>query len=150
MKMKDKQAIIVLSFAGFLLLWIIDACIDSLVFHETFLSSFFDFSPHELYFRIFVMLGLIAFGVVIIRMKTKRRLAENRYENLVELAADIIYVADKDGNQTFMNDAAYKILGYTPEQVIGRPWLELIHPDDREKTSERYRGMIEKNIDGLK
>ncbi len=147
MKMKDKQAIIVLSFAGFLLLWIIDACIDSLVFHETFLSSFFDFSPHELYFRIFVMLGLIAFGVVIIRMKTKRRLAENRYENLVELAADIIYVADKDGNQTFMNDAAYKILGYTPEQVIGRPWLELIHPDDREKTSERYRGMIEKNID---
>jgi PAS domain-containing protein len=37
------------------------------------------------------------------------------------------------GNQVFMNDQAFKVLEYSPEDVIGRPWSFLIHPDDRRR-----------------
>jgi PAS domain S-box-containing protein len=147
MKIKKDYKIVVLAVAGSFLLWVIDACIDSLVFHEAFLPSLLDFSPHELYFRSFVTISLIIFSLAILRIRKKHRQIEERYKNLVELATDIIYVSDKDGNQVFMNDAAYHILEYSPDEVIGRPWLQLIHQEDREATAEKNREMARLGID---
>jgi PAS domain S-box-containing protein len=75
------------------------------------------------------------------------RESEEKYKNLVELSADIIYLSDKDGNQIFMNDQAFKALEYSPEDVIGRPWSFLIHPDDREASFKVFTAMIEQQID---
>jgi len=75
--------------------------------------------------------------------------SEERYRNLVELTTDIIYIFDKEGNQVFMNDAGYRILETTPEEAIGKSWLKWIHPDDRERTGEKFMEMIERSIDGL-
>ncbi len=147
MKIKNDFKIVSLALAGSLLLWFIDSCIDSLVFHEGFFSSFFDFSPHEVYFRIFLTLSLLIFSIVIIQVRKKHHLVEERYKKLVEMATDIIYVADKDGNQVFMNDAAYRILAYSPDEIIGKPWLQLIHPDDRAMTMEKNREMADRGMD---
>jgi len=147
MKIKSDFKILTLAIAVSFLLWIIDACIDSLVFHEAFIPSLFDFSPHELYFRTFVTLSLIIISLVIIRIRKKHRQIEERYKNLVELATDIIYVLDKDGNHVFMNEAAYHLLEYSPEEVIGKPWLQMIHPEDRDATVEKSREMVKQGID---
>ncbi len=73
--------------------------------------------------------------------------SERKYKNIIELATDIIYISDKDGKQRFMNDAAFRILGYSPEDVIGQPFINLIHPDDRERTFRKRMEMSEKGID---
>ena len=75
------------------------------------------------------------------------RESEEKYKNLVELSADIIYLSDKEGNQVFMNDQAFKALEYSPEDVIGRPWSFLIHPDDRETSAAVFTAMIEQQVD---
>jgi PAS domain S-box-containing protein len=148
MKIRSDYKIVALAVLGSFLLWIIDACIDTLVFHEaSFSQSLFDFSPHELYFRFFVTLSLVIFGLAIIRIRKRHWQIEKRYKNLVELATDIIYVLDKDGNQVFMNDAAYNILEYSPEEVIGKPWPQLIHPEDRLAMTEKIGKMVEQGID---
>jgi PAS domain S-box-containing protein len=73
--------------------------------------------------------------------------SEKKYKNLVELATDIIYISDIDRNYQFMNDAGYKLLEAAPDEIIGKPWRDTIHPDDRERSLTSFRDMIKKGID---
>jgi len=147
MQTNSDYKILALAIATSFLLWIIYACIDSLLLHDTFILSFFDVAPHELYSRFVVTLSLIIFSLVIIQIRRKNRQNEERYRNLVELATDIIYVSDKEGILVFMNDAGYHVLEYLPEEVIGKPWLQLIHPEDREMTMNKRREMVRQGMD---
>ncbi len=79
--------------------------------------------------------------------ESRLRESEERYRNLVELTTDIIYISDKEGKQTFMNEAGYRILEAKPDEVIGQPWSKWIHPDDRERTSKTFLQMIEHGTD---
>jgi PAS domain S-box-containing protein len=147
MKMKDQYKIILFSLTGSFLLWIVDAFIDSFLFHESFFAALFDFSPHEIYFRSFVTLALLSFGFVISRVRAKQQQVEERYKNLVELSTDIIYVSDKDGRHVFMNDAGYRILGRSPKEVIGKPFTDLLHPDDWHRSLEKRAELGELKAD---
>ncbi|MBU2547283.1 MAG: PAS domain S-box protein [Proteobacteria bacterium] len=64
-------------------------------------------------------------------------LSEERYRLLVEHANEAIIVA-QDGLIRFSNRRTQEITGLTYEQLSGRPFAELIHPDDRELVRERY------------
>jgi PAS domain S-box-containing protein len=150
MKMKAEHKIIALSIGGGLLVWVIDAVVDTFVFiQKPFTQSLLESSAQELYFRCFMVLSLLFFGVLISRMLTKQREVEERYKNLVELSSDIIYTSNKDGIQTFMNDAAFRILERTPDEVIGQPMISLIHPCDREKTLEKRKELADLNTEVL-
>ncbi|HEY9205770.1 MAG TPA: PAS domain S-box protein [Candidatus Methanoperedens sp.] len=98
--------------------------------------------------------GNIIAGIEICRDVTGRKQAEKliieseeKYKNLVELTTDVIYISDRAGNQIFMNDAGYRLLETTQEEVIGHQWSNWIHPDDREKSFKKFMEMIEKGID---
>ena len=148
--MKKEHKIIALSIAAGLLFWIVDAVVDGIFFtRKAVIQSLFDLSAQELYFRCFTFFILPVFGFVISRILTKHREVEARYENLVELSSDIIYTSDKDGKQTFMNDAAFRILERSPEEVIGHPMISLIHPDDRQRTLEKRKELADLNTDVL-
>jgi two-component system, sensor histidine kinase and response regulator len=67
------------------------------------------------------------------------RKSEEVLRYLVENAADIIYRADARGHFTFVNPMVLKVMKYPAEEVIGRHFLELIHPDYRE-ASKRFYG----------
>ncbi len=151
MKIKDAHRLILLSAAGGILLWIIDAAVDSFVFfYRPFWDMLlFNLSPYELYLRSFLFLGLAAFGYFVSRVNARKRIIEERYKNLVELSDDIIYISDRDGKQVFMNDAAYRILEYTPEEVIGRPFTEFLHPDDREASLQKREELEKLNVDAI-
>ena len=75
------------------------------------------------------------------------RKSERKYKNLVELSSDLIYMSDIDGNHIFMNNAGYHLLEAAPDQVIGRPWLQWIHPDDRERSLKIFTVMLQQGID---
>ncbi|MDX6655564.1 MAG: hypothetical protein QOH62_357 [Solirubrobacteraceae bacterium] len=65
----------------------------------------------------------------------RRARAQDELDRIFTLSSDLITVADFDGHFTRVNPAAEEILGYTEEELVTRPYLDLVHPDDREKTA---------------
>lgn len=56
--------------------------------------------------------------------------SEQRYQNLVEQAADAIWLRTADGRMVFVNDAGCQLLGYTREELLQSSAAELIHDTD--------------------
>lgn len=68
--------------------------------------------------------------------------SEDRYRQLIDLMPDTVAV-HQDGRLRMVNRAAAALLGYEdPRELIGRPVLDFVHPDDREKVQERIRAML--------
>jgi PAS domain S-box-containing protein len=59
--------------------------------------------------------------------------SEEQYRNLVENARDAIFTLSDDGQVLTLNLAFEKITGWSREEWIGRPFLDILHPEDREK-----------------
>ena len=55
--------------------------------------------------------------------------SEARYRTLVENASDIVAMLALDGRILSVNPAIHRILGYTPEEVIGRTLAEFVPAD---------------------
>jgi PAS domain S-box-containing protein len=71
------------------------------------------------------------------RAEEALRESEERYRSLVENANEAIYVA-QDGMLKFVNRAGVEIAGYSEQEIISKPFIEFIHPDDRAMVGERY------------
>ncbi len=52
------------------------------------------------------------------------------FRSLIENASDIISVVDRDGIIQFESPAVEQVLGYQPDELVGRPALEFVHPED--------------------
>jgi PAS domain S-box-containing protein len=69
--------------------------------------------------------------------------SEERYRRLVELCPDALFV-QADERIVFANSAALRLLGaQNPEQLVGKPVREIIHPDSWEMVQGRLRQLSE-------
>lgn len=68
--------------------------------------------------------------------KSKEPLLSNsaEFKNYFNLIPDLLCIATPEGYFKEVNSAFIKELGYTEEELLERPFLEFVHPDDREKT----------------
>ncbi len=64
--------------------------------------------------------------------------SQEKYRLVVENANEAIAVA-QDGITTFTNSKVKELVGYPDEVLKLRPFLDFIHPDDREAVAQRYR-----------
>ncbi|MFP3929310.1 MAG: response regulator [Desulfobacteraceae bacterium] len=67
-----------------------------------------------------------------IAMNGKLAVSEERYEYLVKHSPDIIYMLDSEGNFTFISDAVEHLLGYKPEELVGRHFSSIVVEEDLE------------------
>ncbi|MBZ5534349.1 MAG: PAS domain S-box protein [Acidobacteriia bacterium] len=75
-------------------------------------------------------------------LEEKARESEERYRRLIELSPDAIFI-QCEGKVVFINAAGASLLGAThPEQLLGRPILELVHPD--------FRGIVKERMEMLR
>ncbi len=56
------------------------------------------------------------------------------YRQFFDLALDLICIAGTDGYFKKLNPAWERTLGFTTEELLARPFIEFIHPDDRADT----------------
>ncbi|MCK7491568.1 MAG: PAS domain S-box protein [Comamonadaceae bacterium] len=49
----------------------------------------------------------------------------------MDLLLDAICVVDTEGRFVHVSAAGERIFGYAPQEMIGRPMIEFVHPDDR-------------------
>ncbi len=73
---------------------------------------------------------------------------EKRYKSLFNEAMDMIHIGDENGNIIDVNPIALETLGYTREELIGKHFLELYHPDDRDAVAEDRNPLHLKNKHG--
>jgi len=73
------------------------------------------------------------------RAEDALRESEERYRQLVELCPDGILI-HTDGTLLFVNKALAEILGAkSPDELIGTPVIDIVHPDSREIVLRRIR-----------
>jgi PAS domain S-box-containing protein len=64
--------------------------------------------------------------------------AERRYREVVERASEIIYETDATGCLTFYNRSGRETMGYAAEELIGKHYLDFVHPSDRRRAGRLY------------
>ena len=75
---------------------------------------------------------------IVVRQRAENALSESvkRERAMIKNAVNIICTINTDGNLVSINPACYKVLGYHPEELIGRQIADLIAPDDVAKSAE--------------
>ena len=77
--------------------------------------------------------------------------SEEKYRSLVETTTDWIWEVDNDGVYTYTNSKIKDILGYEPEEIIGKTPFDFMVPNEREQLAEWFRDFLEsgKSFEGL-
>jgi diguanylate cyclase (GGDEF)-like protein/PAS domain S-box-containing protein len=72
------------------------------------------------------------------------RQSEARFRTLVQNVSDIIAVIEADGTLRYVSPAVERLLGYRPEELIGRNVAPAFHPDDLARTIAdlNHRGVV--------
>ncbi|MCZ6887424.1 MAG: EAL domain-containing protein, partial [Gammaproteobacteria bacterium] len=65
-------------------------------------------------------------------MERKLRESEQLHRYIVNSSPDLVYMLDRNGCFTFLNDRVETLLGYTKEELDGRHYSELIFEEDIE------------------
>ena len=65
------------------------------------------------------------------------RKSEEKYRLVVENADEAILIA-QDGLLKYVNPMTLKILGYSEDLLTSRPFMEIIHPEDRDRLFEAH------------
>ncbi|UCE49879.1 MAG: PAS domain S-box protein, partial [Phycisphaerales bacterium] len=65
---------------------------------------------------------------------TERKRTEEEIEKFFNMTGYMICIASIDGYFTRINKSFEQTLGYSSQELLSRPYLDFVHPDDREKT----------------
>ncbi|WP_058640083.1 PAS domain S-box protein [Pseudacidovorax intermedius] len=68
--------------------------------------------------------------------------SEARFGAIVNQAAVGVLQADAQGRIFFVNRHYARLLGYDEGELVGRPLLELVHPEDRHASAERIQQLM--------
>ena len=71
-----------------------------------------------------------------------RRETLARLDRFFAISQDMLVITDAEGRFAKVSEASRRIVGRTPDELVGRPFLDFVHPDDRERTVEEFRLQI--------
>jgi PAS domain S-box-containing protein len=116
--------------------------------------------PESLLLTVLQVCFLIAFGVAtaLVLVEAERleavraaqtiqqtadalRASEARFRFVVEHSSDVQVIAGADGRIKYVAPSCERLIGLPPSAFEGRPFLNLIHPDDRESVRSAWARM---------
>jgi PAS domain S-box-containing protein len=77
------------------------------------------------------------------RMEEALQRSEEHFRLLIERSSDIASILGPDGAMLYQSPSIERVLGYTPDELLGKSTFEFIHPEDVEGTLEAFRDMLE-------
>jgi len=82
--------------------------------------------------------------------------SQKRFQDVAESSGDWIWELDAEGRYTYSSPVVASILGYRPEEMIGKHFYDFFHPDDKEELKKAafegsaqrkpFRGFVNRNV----
>ncbi len=69
------------------------------------------------------------------------RTREEQFRLIAENAGDLIVTSDLKGNRLYVSPSYKRILGYDPDELIGRSHATVIHPDDNARLRAAFQSV---------
>lgn len=83
------------------------------------------------------------------QMEEALQASERRFSGLIRNSFDTVVILDRDGIQRYVSDAAERVHGYSPAELVDIPVIDvMIHPDDQEKVRAAFLQIIETGAGG--
>jgi diguanylate cyclase (GGDEF)-like protein/PAS domain S-box-containing protein len=64
--------------------------------------------------------------------------SEQRFRSLVQNASDVVIVVDSEGRIEYVSPAVRQVMGYSPDDELGKGVLDYVHPDHLADVGERF------------
>lgn len=90
---------------------------------------------HVGYYPMHAQDGSVDRVVAITRDVTNLREAQADRQRVFELSLDLLSVTGKNGLLREINTAWERTLGWSKKELTTKPWIEFVHPDDRDATN---------------
>ena len=71
------------------------------------------------------------------------RESEERFRSLAETTSDWIWEVDTNGIYTYVSPKVKDLLGYEPDEVIGKTPFDLMIPNEAKNVSEKFQAIVE-------
>ena len=81
----------------------------------------------------------LVYGKVLIAIHadiTEKKKVEEKLKNIYNLSQDFICIANKKGYFEYVNPAMFKKMGYSEKEMLSKPFLDFIHPEDHHKNDK--------------
>jgi len=78
----------------------------------------------------------------LVREIAERKKAEEERDRFFTLSIDLLCIAGADGFFKRVNKAFENTLGYTKEELLSKPFVEFMHPDDRDRTADEVEEQL--------
>jgi PAS domain S-box-containing protein len=76
----------------------------------------------------------------------QRKIAERDLDMFFHLSSGLLCIAGLDGHFKKLNPAWTTTLGWTEEEMKTRPWIEFVHPDDRDATIQAGETLMQGGV----
>lgn len=82
---------------------------------------------------------------VVDQFRAERALDETRrrFSKLLEHSTDVISILDADGTFRYVSPSAERILGYTPDELVGTLAIEYADPEDRRRAAQEFAAAVD-------
>ena len=67
-------------------------------------------------------------------------------QQIMDYSLDVICIIDGVGRFTTVSRACEKVWGYTPAELVGRHFIQLVHPEDHEKTNQTAADIVNGHV----
>jgi len=84
-----------------------------------------------------------------VQAETALTASERRFRAVIEQATDLVLILDANGIFTYASPSHQRIVGYSPQDLIGRNIFDFIHPADKKQVHITWAGAFEATDDAI-
>ncbi|MEG3619630.1 bacteriohemerythrin [Magnetovibrio sp. PR-2] len=99
------------------------------------------FSPYIPY-----VMNMANMTAVILANKAHEKQMQLERNQFFALSQDMMCIAGRDGYFKTLNDQWTNILGWSSEEIVAKPFIEFVHPDDVKKTNAIFKQHVENGL----
>ncbi|MDE3105801.1 MAG: diguanylate cyclase [Acidobacteriota bacterium] len=122
---------------GLLLVSVLGGYLNTIGHGPLMLSQGASLTDRTLQLQVFLAVSMLILYVIEVlkaessRLQQHLQTSETRFRLLAEASKDIMILADLNGKRRYVSPAVSEVLGWTPEELLGGTYRQIVHPEDQ-------------------